>query len=112
MFLSSEKAPISDPNSQRVNREIANWKRLDHENILQFLGIARVFPLRPPGLVSPYIEVTNILKYIAKKKKLGQSVERQLVCLQSILRWTSCRRSFCFRLLEYATASSICTNTT
>lgn len=81
--------PLSDHDPQRLNREIANWKRLKHENILQFLGIARALPSRPPGLVSPYIDVTNILRFIAERTKPGQGVERRLVCLQCTPYWTS-----------------------
>ena len=38
--------------TQRIRREVATWRFLNHPNITEFLGIAQMEPDRPPGLVS------------------------------------------------------------
>ena len=64
MFRSNDHQKSSI--EQRMRREVAVWRYLDHPNVAKFLGIAHLEPGRPPGVVSPYMEQNNILAYLAQ----------------------------------------------
>ncbi|KAF7974377.1 hypothetical protein HWV62_12350 [Athelia sp. TMB] len=49
---------------ERIRREVATWRYLDHPNVTKFLGIAQIEPNRPPGLVSRYMYRNKFLDYI------------------------------------------------
>jgi serine/threonine protein kinase len=57
-------------NQQRLNREIATWRSLHHPNIAELLGIARLNPGQPPGLVSQYVQRHDFLAYIGRHPEL------------------------------------------
>jgi len=51
----------------RTNREVVAWQSLDHPNVLPFLGIASLSnQFSPPGLVSPWIQRSDVLKWIGR----------------------------------------------
>jgi len=51
---------------ERVQREVAAWRFLQHPNVTRFLGIAYLQPGRPPGLVSPFRQRNDFLAYIGR----------------------------------------------
>ncbi|KAF7974086.1 hypothetical protein HWV62_13389 [Athelia sp. TMB] len=55
---------------ERIRREVATWRYLDHPNITKFLGIAQIEPNRPPGLVSRYMYRNKFLDYISRHPEL------------------------------------------
>ncbi|KAF7974085.1 hypothetical protein HWV62_13387 [Athelia sp. TMB] len=56
--------------TQRIRREVASWRFLNHPNVTKFLGIAQMELNRPPGLVSPYIHRNRFLDYIGRHSEL------------------------------------------
>jgi len=58
---------------QRLDREIACWRRLQHRNIPELLGIANFLPGRPPGLVSKFVQRDDFLKYIEMHPELKRN---------------------------------------
>jgi len=71
---------------QRVRREVANWRSLEHPNITRFLGIAYVNPGRPACLVSPFIERNDFLAYIGRHPESKIEKARQIACGVQYLR--------------------------
>jgi len=71
---------------QRVRREVANWRSLEHRNITRFLGIAYVNPGRPACLVSPFIERNDFLAYIGRHPESKIEKARQIACGVQYLR--------------------------
>jgi serine/threonine protein kinase len=63
---------------QRVKREVATWRFLQHPNVTQFHGIAYVRPGRPPCLVSPYLPRNDILAYIGRHPELKLEKAREI----------------------------------
>ena len=64
---------------QRVLREIAAWRYLDHPNVSRFLGIAYLLPNRPPGLVSQYLRHNDLLEFVGEDfDKKVQKVSQDL----------------------------------
>jgi len=55
---------------QRVKREIAVWRPLDHPNVTQFLGIVHLGERMPPCMVSPYLRRNDLLAYIERYPEL------------------------------------------
>jgi len=55
---------------QRVKREIAAWRFLNHPNVAKFWGIAYLQPGRPPGLVSRFMLRNDFLAYIDRHPDL------------------------------------------
>ncbi|KAF7983539.1 hypothetical protein HWV62_21104 [Athelia sp. TMB] len=55
---------------ERIRREVATWRYLDHPNVTKFLGIAQMEPNRPPGLVSRYMYRNKFLDYIGRYPEL------------------------------------------
>jgi len=51
---------------QKVKYTVEIWRNLEHSNVTRFLGIAYVFPGRPPCLVYPMAPRTHILAYIGE----------------------------------------------
>lgn len=51
---------------ERVMREIAAWRHLEHPNVSRFLGIAYLLPNRPPGLVSLYLRQNDLLEFVGQ----------------------------------------------
>jgi serine/threonine protein kinase len=72
---------------QRVKREVAAWRYLNHPNVAKFLGIAYVQPGRPPGLVSRFMQRNDFLAYIGRhsdlKREKALEVARGLQYLHS-----------------------------
>jgi hypothetical protein len=60
-------------NKQRLNREIATWRTLIHPNVAELLGIARLWPGCPQGLVSRYVQRHDFLGYIGRHPELKLS---------------------------------------
>lgn len=63
---------------ERLNREISIWRRLQHDNVAEFLGIAYLDSDHAPGLVSRWVQHHNFLAYIGQhpylKKKMAQDI--------------------------------------
>ena len=55
---------------QRVRREVAAWRFLEHPNVAKFLGIAYFKQGLPPGVVSPYMQRNDILVYLGRHPDL------------------------------------------
>jgi serine/threonine protein kinase len=74
MFIISrplvEKLLTSWANKQRLNREIAIWRSLNHPNVAELLGTAQLNPELPPGLVSRWVQRSDFLKYIGRHPEL------------------------------------------
>lgn len=51
---------------QRIMREVAAWRHLEHPNVSQFLGVAYLRPNRPPGLVSLYLRHNDLLAFVGE----------------------------------------------
>jgi len=67
-----------DKVEQRLNREIACWRNLRHPNVVELLGLASLDRTRPPGLVSRYLQRSDIMAYIGRhpefKRRIAQEV--------------------------------------
>jgi len=63
---------------QRLNREIACWRRLKHPNVTELLGIANFLPRRPPGLVSKLVQRPNFLEYIGRHPELKRNKAKEI----------------------------------
>jgi len=63
---------------QRLNREIATWRSLSHPNISELLGIARINPDLPPGLVSRLVLRNDFLAYVGKHPELKRRKAKEI----------------------------------
>lgn len=61
---------------QRLKREVAVWRSLNHPNVAQLLGIAYLQQGRPPGLVSRFLPQNNFLAYIGRHTDLKREKVR------------------------------------
>ncbi|KAF7983620.1 hypothetical protein HWV62_20544 [Athelia sp. TMB] len=57
-------------NTQRIRREVATWRYLNHPNVTEFIGIAQIEPNRPPALVSRFMHRNKFLDYIGRHPEL------------------------------------------
>ena len=55
---------------QRVRREVAAWRYLEHPNVAKFLGIAYLERGLPPGIVSRYMQRNDFLEYLGRHPDL------------------------------------------
>jgi len=71
-----------DTIQRRLNREVATWRSLEHENVAELLGIATLDPELPPGLVSRFVLRHDFLAYIGRrpneKRQKAQEIARGL----------------------------------
>jgi serine/threonine protein kinase len=63
---------------QRVKREVATWRSLQHPNVTRFCGIAYVRPGRPPCLVSPFLSRNDFLAYIGRHPGLKREKAQEV----------------------------------
>jgi len=63
---------------ERLDREIACWRRLKHPNVTELLGIANFLPGRPPGLVSKLVQRPNFLEYIGRHPELKRNKAKEI----------------------------------
>jgi len=67
-----------EKSDQRVRREVATWRYLEHPNVTRFLGIAYPRPGRPACLVSPFLSRNDFMAYIGRHPDLKHKMAKEL----------------------------------